>query len=143
MNDSERKLRLFYAGALSDAAFYYGKYGIVDKVIKDKKRLQSLTAANQLKQLGIDSIESLYTVFTQIFGCAQWILKEKNDEGVTATTESCLLCSIAEKQGSPKPCDLFCINPFSIFAESLGYDLKVEQTLWDGDRCTFQNKKID
>lgn len=141
MNDNEKKLRLFYAGALSDAAFYYGKYGVMDKVKEDKKAIQSLTAANQLKQLEIDSVQSLYDVFSNIFGCARWSLKEEGDEKVTASTESCLLCSIAEKQGSPKPCDLFCINPFSIYAESLGYDLKVEETLWEGDRCSFQNKK--
>jgi len=138
MNKSMKSLQLFYAAALSDAAYHYGSHEIMDEVTAEKKTMQELAAASQLKQLSIDDLESVYTKFKEIFGCADWHVK-KEGKTITAETSKCMLCAIAKKQGSCQPCKPFCINPFAAYAKSLGYELNVRETLWDGGTCVFEN----
>lgn len=35
--ENDRLLKLFYTAALADAAYYYGKHGIMEDVIKEKQ----------------------------------------------------------------------------------------------------------
>jgi len=140
MTETLRTLQLFYAGALSDAAFHYGRNGIMETVTAEKKKLQEEAAPGQLRHLGITDLKSAYTVLGGIFGCANWNLA--SEEGcVKAETSGCMLCAIAKKQGSPKPCYPFCINPFSSYARVFGYELQVEETLWEGKKCIFVNTR--
>ena len=145
MDKRLKSLQLFYAGALADAASHYGKNGIMEKVTAEKKELQKHTAAAQLKQLGISDLETVYGELQEIFGCADWKIREENPEAGTlcAETSNCMLCAIAKKLGAPKPCYPFCINPFAAYAEVFGYELNVESTLWDGNSCVFNNIKKD
>lgn len=138
--EKDRLLKLFYAAALADAAYYYGKFGIIEEVTEEKKKKQSLSSKTQLEQLGIEDLGQLYHRFSETFGCASWNFNEgKNGEDSNATTTSCMLCALAKKQGSARPCDAFCINPFTSFAENLGYTLEVKSTLWDGPECCFSH----
>jgi hypothetical protein len=139
--DKERVLKLFYAASLADAAYYYGKHWIITEVIEEKRESQIRNAESQLAQLGIGNLEQLYQKFYDIFGCASWSYRE-DDKGDSpeATTTSCMLCAIAKKQGAAKPCEPFCINPFTAFAESLGHTLEVKSTLWDGAECRFSHE---
>lgn len=136
--ENNRLLKLFYASALADAAYHYGKHGIMDAVTEEKKARQAAAAEMQLKQLGIDTLETLYEKFSNVFGCASWSYNEFEDgKSSEATTTGCMLCTIAKKQGAAKPCDAFCINPFTAFAEKVGYKLEVKSTLWEGAECRF------
>lgn len=139
--ENERLLQLFYAGALVDALYNYEKHGILEEVTEEKKARQEKSAQIQLKQLGINSLAQLYDKFSKIFGCANWSFNDENENNFEATTTTCILCALAKKQGTEKPCNLFCINPFKAFATSLGYDLKVTSTLWDGVECCFTHSK--
>ena len=128
--DTNRLLKLFYAGALVDAVYNYDSHGILEAVTEEKKSRQQVSAAMQLKQLEIEDLSQLYDTFSSIFGCAAWNFDTQTAEKPEARTTSCLLCAIAKKQGTAKPCDAFCINPFTAFADTLGYELEVASTLW-------------
>ncbi len=140
--ENERLLKLFYAGALVDAVLNYERHGILEEVTEEKKLRQEKSAEIQLKQLSIESLPQLYEKFSQIFGCANWSFKDEDENTSEATTTTCLLCALAKKQGTEKPCNLFCINPFKSFVKSLGYELNVTSTLWDGAECCFTHKKF-
>ena len=140
MTNETKTLQLFYAGALSDAAYHYGKNGIMETVTREKKKHQEEAAPSQLRQLGIEDLPGLYSRFARIFGCADWRLSVEAD-CIRAETPVCMLCAIAKKQGSPRPCHPFCINPFSSYAEVFGYELDVQETLWEGTRCLFVNRR--
>ncbi len=140
--ENNRLLKLFYAAALADAAYYYDKHGITADVTDEKREHQIRSSETQLRQLGVESLEQLYKTFSEIFGCASWNYIKPDKNGISeATTTSCLLCTIAKKQGSAKPCGPFCINPFTAFAEKLGYGLEVKSTLWDGQECCFSHRE--
>lgn len=141
MAEISKQLKLFYAAALADAAYHYQNNGILDKVTVEKKRIQEFTASSQLQQLKINTIPQLYDLFTELFGCADWIINRKK-ESIVAKTNRCLLCAISKKQGGPKPCDLFCINPFIAFAKELGYKIDIESTLWEEEYCSFVHNKV-
>ena len=140
-NENNRLLKLFYAGALVDAVNYYSKHGILEDVTREKREHQMQSAATQLKQLGVENLEQLYSKFSKIFGCAAWNYNETDKSKASeATTTSCLLCAIAKKQGTEKPCTVYCINPFTAFADTLGYELEVKSTLWESPECRFVHK---
>ena len=142
MSDQEnmKTLQLFYAGLMVDAAANFEHFGVIDQVVAKKAREQAVAAPGQLAQLGIQSATELFRRFGAIFGCARWELTEESDGAVTAQTQSCLACAIAKKRGSGRPCELYCVNPFRALAGALqpARALRVEETLWDGDRCRFR-----
>ncbi len=140
MNKDFKTLQLFYSAALSDAAFHYGEHRIFDDVTEKKRISQNYMAETQLRNLNISSLEELYQRFSEIFGCAEWNTDTEGDS-VAAESASCMLCGIARKQGAPQPCRPFCINPFTSYAQALGYSLDVKETLWDGERCLFVSRK--
>jgi len=140
-----KMLQLVYAGALAEAAYFYEREGIIEKVNAEKKSLQDRAAPGQITHWGITSLEETYKFLERLFGCARWKVFQEDHEGkdpqLVAETESCTLCGIAKKRGSGKPCELYCINPLTSYARHFGYELKVEKTLWEEDRCRFVNKK--
>jgi hypothetical protein len=133
-----KTLQLFYAGQLVDAVRQYQKSGVLEEVVARKKLEQELAAPDQLARLGIQTVEELFTTFSAIFGCANWKI-ETDTAGCKATASSCLACAIAKKLGSPSPCAISCINPFTALARSLPapQSLTAEKTLWDSDSCRF------
>ncbi|MCB2173484.1 hypothetical protein KQH65_12160 [archaeon] len=140
MSQDFKTLQLFYAAALADATYHYGRHRVLDTVTNEKKAAQDLAAPSHLRALGVTDLPGIYRRFSELFGCAAWNVEESG-ETVTAEAGSCMLCALAKKQGAPQPCRPFCINPFAAFAKELDYELDVEETLWDGRRCRFVNKK--
>ncbi|MGA2974513.1 MAG: hypothetical protein ABSF77_04315 [Spirochaetia bacterium] len=138
--DTLKTLQLFYAGLMVDAACNYEHFHVTEEVSMKKQKEQALAAPAQLAQLGIRKPAELFERFGTIFGCAQWGVAEGADGAATAETASCLACAIAKKRGSGKPCDLFCINPFRGMAQAMqpARSLRVDETLWEGNRCRFQ-----
>jgi hypothetical protein len=90
------------------------------------------------QQLGITNLEENYRRFAEIFGCTDWNVA-RTESGLIAQNTRCTLCAIARKQGAPQPCRPFCINPFTSYTKVFGFELEVESTLWDGERCRFVN----
>lgn len=138
--EKERKtLQLFYASVLADAVYHFNKAGILSLVTEEKRRQQALTAASQLKQLGIDTPGELFAYFSKVFGCIQWNY-ECREEASVATGGHCLLCSLAKKMQTAQPCFIYCINPFREMLKAMdpSYRLSVEETCWTGERCVFR-----
>lgn len=140
--ETERKLKLlqlFYAGVLADSTGNYESFGILNKVTEKKSFEQKIMAPGQLAQLGINSTEELFGLFSEIFGCIKWQV-ERDQDTLKARGSKCLLCSIAKKTGIAQPCYIFCINPFSALVSELesGSELIVNETLWDGTQCEFE-----
>lgn len=139
MEKEVQTLQLFYAAALADSAYHYGRHGVMEEVTEVKRKAQQMAAKTQLAQLGIGSLGDAYRRLAALFGCAAWRL-DSTETTLTARSESCKLCAIAKKMGSPKPCGPYCINPFAAYAREFGYELKVEKTLWEDDACVFVNR---
>ncbi|PLW95587.1 MAG: hypothetical protein C0593_13775 [Marinilabiliales bacterium] len=141
MQNDIKTLQLFYAGALADSVKHYHDAGILKEVTEKKAKLQSITAGPQLKQLGINTPEELFSYFSRVFGCIQWSYKA--DPNPSATGKHCLLCSIAKKMNTAKPCNIYCINPFRAFLNAMNpsHILEVKETLWEGEKCVFNVKK--
>ncbi len=144
MEQDQKILQLFYAGALADAVSHFQSAGILEEVTHKKKSAQSMAAPGQLKQLAISNPKELFERFSDIFGCIRWEVQQEGEE-FTALGKQCLLCAIAKKLGTVQPCNLYCINPFEALLNAMtpSYSLNVEEMLWDGERCRFRVKPKD
>jgi len=134
-----KMLQLFYAGVLADSIRNYSEAGILDIVESKKEKEQKLAAKGQLAQLNISTPSELFNTFSEIFGCISWDIDEKPKK-INARGHFCMLCAIAKKMDIPKPCNMYCINPFKALIESLenGYQLRVRSTLWESENCEFE-----
>ncbi len=139
MEKAFKTLQLFYASVLADSVSHYHRAGILDRVTEKKAAQQEQTAAPQLKQLGINTPEELFGFFSGVFGCIQW-QTEKGEAGLIARGNHCLLCSMAKKMQSARPCSIYCINPMRAMLRAMdpAHHLTVEKTLWDHERCEFK-----
>ena len=141
MEQDQKILQLFYAGALADAVSHFESAGILEEVAQKKKAAQAVAAPGQLKQLGISNPEELFERFSEIFGCIRWKVQKEGEEYI-AQGKHCLLCAIAKKMGTAQPCNLYCINPFEALLKAMtpSNSLEVEGTLWEGEGCRFRVK---
>lgn len=139
MIKEHRLLQLFYAGVLADSVKNYENAGILENITTLKFLQQQKAAEAQLNQLEIDSVENLFRQFSEIFGCIDWKVVETGED-YEATGNKCLLCNIARSMGTVQPCSIFCINPFRALTAAIkpGYILRVDETLWNGNKCKFQ-----
>lgn len=144
MTKEHKLLQLFYAGVLADSVKHYDNAGILDTVTASKLLQQQKAASAQLKQLEIDTIEGLFNNFSQIFGCIEWKTQEF-ETGFIVTGNKCLLCNIAKSMGIVQPCTIYCINPLKSLVGAIkpGYQLKVSETLWTGEKCEFLINKAN
>ena len=142
MEKEFKTLQLFYAAALADSVYHYHNAGILNLVTEAKLNQQKLTAPSQLKQLNIENPVDLFKHFSEVFGCIRWELSEEKEE-VLARGKQCLLCSIARKMNTERPCYIYCINPVKSLLEAMSpaYHLSVEKTLWEGEECIFRVQK--
>lgn len=60
MEKDLQTLQLFYASALADSAYHYGRHGVMEEVTEEKRKAQQLAATTQLARLGITSLEEAY-----------------------------------------------------------------------------------
>jgi hypothetical protein len=141
--ESEKKLKLlqlFYAGVLADSIKNYASTGVLEEVERTKAIEQRLVAKGQLAQLNIDSALSLFSTFSEVFGCINWNIKVFDNKTI-ATGNSCILCAIAKKMAIPRPCNMYCINPLNALAGGLGCNLEIKSTLWESSSCEFVAEK--
>jgi len=131
-------LQLFYAGVLVEAANNYEQLGVTEQITEKKRREQAIAAPVQLTRLGAQNPAELFTKMKEVFGCVNWQIEERGNI-TRATGSNCLMCAIAKKTGSAKPCNLYCINPMKAFGEAMrpAKRLNVEKTLWESDECVF------
>ena len=66
---------------------------------------QEAAALGQLYQLGIETPQQLFTVFSGISGCKDRKISESDQSEITEGT-GCLLCAIPRKKGISEPCTM-------------------------------------
>jgi hypothetical protein len=139
-NEQIKILQLAYAGALVDAALQLSKEGVFEKVISRKRLEQIAGGSMRAAQFGITEPEAVFRKLSEIFGCANWEIIQEKGGGFTAQTTSCKMCTIAKKVGAPSPCHLYCLDPMEglIKAVKEGATYTVEETLWDGQKCSVK-----
>jgi hypothetical protein len=140
--ETEKKLKLlqiFYAGVLADSTGNYEKFGILQAVTLKKAAEQRIMAKGQLAQIGADSPEKLFELMSEIFGCIKWNIAKYPEKYIMAGN-NCILCAIAKKMNVSQPCSMYCINPMKALAEALepSWKIKVNETLWSGNKCEFE-----
>lgn len=117
----------------------YKNNGILKKVEKEKADRDILEGPAKVKHYNINSAEQFLKFSSDTFNCAHWSL-EHDEEGFTATTDGCVICSLAKKLGAPSPCKMTCISPVRGVIKGIdsNHDLKVLETLWEGNKCIFR-----
>ncbi len=138
--DSDKQvqiLQMAYAGALADAVLQFDKEGVLQHVSDRKRLVQLATGKIMATQFGMDKPEEVFLKLSELFGCAQWEIKNSSAEGFVAQANSCRLCAIAKKLGAPSPCRIYCLNPMEGLVKALKENVAytVEETLWEGERC--------
>lgn len=143
MMNAEQKLAVLqntYAAVLAETVNTYAKLKALESVVAQKKARQAQTAPIINKQLGIDTVDDVFTMLAGTFGCANWTV-EKTADGYAATATVCKLCALSKKMGGANPCHGWCLDPMAamIGAVSEGRigeeQFIVESTLMDGDSC--------
>jgi hypothetical protein len=136
----EQKLKLLqivYASALADSTLRMGKEGVLEKVTQEKRKEQLMSGKARAAQFKIEKPEEVFMKLSELFGCANWAIKNE-EESLTAEATGCMLCNIAKKMGAPCPCNIHCLDPMEGmikgFDPDLNYDVK--ETLWSGQKCS-------
>lgn len=142
----EQKLKLLqivYAGAMADTVLRLGKEGIIEKVTEEKKQEQMFTGKVRASQFGIEESEEVFIKLSELFGCANWTIKNDN-EGFTAEATGCMLCNIAKKMGAQSPCNIYCLDPMEGMIKGIDPKLtfNVRETLWTGQKCMVDVREI-
>lgn len=140
--DIEKKVKILqiaYAGVLADTVLQLGKEGVLDAVTERKKQEQLSTGKVRAAQFGIEKPEDAFLKLYDVFGCSNWNITPSPD-GFVAQTATCMLYAIAKKMGSPSPCRIYCLNPMESIVKALkeGAVYSVEETLWEGTRCSVR-----
>lgn len=139
--DTEKKLLMLqntYAASIAETINTYEKLNALDAIVEKRKERQSQSAPFLNKQLGIEKIEDVFSILSEIYGCANWIV-EKTSAGYTATAHSCKLCAFSKKMGGANPCNGWCLDPMKAMINAIGGNeiafINTESTLMDGDLC--------
>ena len=144
--DLEKKLAIMqnvYAASIAETVNSYEKLKVLEHIVVKKKERQAQTAPYMNQQLGIGSIEGVFTGLADIFGCANWKV-EKTVDGYIATATACKLCALSKKMGGANPCQGWCLDPMAamitaVTNNNVGAEhITVQSTLMDGDCCTVK-----
>jgi len=131
-------LQMAYAGAMADTVLQFEKEGVLAG-ITDRKRQENIYSGKvRAAQFGITKPEEVFLKLAELFGCASWNITS-NSNGLIAQTSGCKLCAIAKKIGAPSPCRLYCLDPMEGMVKALkgDADFAVEETLWEGSKCSI------
>jgi hypothetical protein len=145
--DAEKKiktLQMFYAAALADTVFRYGKEGILEKITQEKAAEQMNTAKVMAQRFGIEKAEQAFEKTQELYGCADWKI-EGVENGFSAHNNSCMLCNISKKMGKYSPCQVYCLGPIKAMISAVDPEssFEVSETLWESNRCSVSVKKKD
>lgn len=135
----EKKVKLLqgmYAGALADSVLRMGRAGILQKVTEEKQIEQMETGKMRAAQMSITSQQDVFTVLSDIFGCANWEIADSKN-GFTAEASACMLCSLAKRMGAESPCHIYCLDPMEAMVKGIddSSNFTVHETLWEGQKC--------
>jgi len=136
-------LENIYIGVLADSVYHYTKENVLHRIIEEKKTEQLKSGSQLVQFLGIKKAEDVFTVSEEVFNCAKWEIV-KTESGFIAITKFCKLCSLCKKNGTDKPCDIYCLNPFEGMIKGINkaYGFDILKTLWDNTECKIQIKLI-
>lgn len=127
-----------YAASIAETVNTYEKLGILDTIVKEKKERLEKTALYLNQQLGVQKVEDVFGMLSEIYGCANWSI-EKTEDGYVATATSCKLCALSKKMGGANPCNGWCLNPMIAMIVAVGKidagNIAVESTLMTGNCC--------
>ena len=131
-----KTLQMYYAAALADSTLRYGKAGILDKVIEQKRDEQMKNGAALAERFGVKEPKQAFEKTKEMYGCANWFCEDKED-GFIATATNCMLCALSKRMGASSPCQIHCLSPIEAMVQGVnpGAAYKVEKTLWDNDKC--------
>lgn len=135
--DSKFKLlQQIYALSLVESNIKYSKYGFFEEVVSQKKKEGVLNAARSVERFHMKKIDDVFFNLSELFGCANWKIKEDMNEKFVIAT-SCMLCSFSKALNAPKPCNLNCLEPMKAMVQSLDFDANFEvlKTLWNDKEC--------
>ena len=135
----ERKiktLQMAYAGALADSILRYGRAGILDAIMEQKRDEQMKSAAAMAQRFGVTEPKQAFVNVQDLFGCADWVY-EDTESGFTATCSNCILQALCKKTGADSPCMLYCLTPIeaTIKGVSPHAEFVIEKTLWNDACC--------
>lgn len=127
-----------YAASVAETVNTYEKLRMLDSIVEKRKERQRQTAPLLNQQLGIETVEDVFSKLSEIFGCANWVVEKTND-GYVATATTCKLSALSKRMGGANPCSGWCLDPmFAMIAAVSKIDcenLVVESTLMDGNCC--------
>ncbi len=127
-----------YAASVAETVNTYEKLRMLDSIVEKRKERQRQTALLLNQQLGIETVEDVFSKLSEIFGCANWVVEKTND-GYVATATTCKLSALSKRMGGANPCSGWCLDPmFAMIAAVSKIDcenLVVESTLMDGNCC--------
>ena len=139
--DIEKRLALLqntYAASVAETVNTYEKLEVLDSIAERRKERQIQTAPFLNQQLGIKTVDEVFSKLSEIYGCANWAV-EKTDDGYVATATACKLCALSKKMGGANPCNGWCLDPMFAMITAIGKinsdNLIVESTLMNGDCC--------
>ncbi|NLE16679.1 MAG: hypothetical protein GX626_12510 [Spirochaetales bacterium] len=94
-----------------------------------------------LAQLGISTVEDVFSRLSSIFGCANWNV-EYEESGYRAVATTCKLCALSKRMGGASPCKGWCIDPMVAMIKALENkaNVTVESTLMNGSSCSLKVK---
>lgn len=145
--ETEKKLAFLqytYAASVAETVDNYDKLKVLDEIVEKKKEMQAQSAKIVNHQLGIETVEDVFTKFKEIFGCANWSV-EKTKDGYIATATKCKLCEMSKIIGESNPCNGWCLDPmFAMIVDISSIAEKniiVGSTLLDGDCCMVHIKR--
>jgi hypothetical protein len=132
-------LQMAYAGALADTVLQMGREGVLESITSRKYQEQLSSGKMRAAQFGITKPDEAFLKLYEIFGCSNWQITP-DDNGFSAQASTCMLCAFAKKMGAPSPCNIYCLNPMEGVVKALKSDAvyEVEETLWDGTKCTIR-----
>jgi len=131
-----RMLQTIYAAVLADNVLQLGREGVLERVTERKRSDQLATGSMKAARFGIEKVEDVFAGLYEIFGCSPWEV-DRREDGLTAETTSCMLCSFAKNMGAESPCRIHCLDPMEGMVKGLEPDagFYVRETLWDGSKC--------
>ncbi len=133
-----KMLQTIYAGAMADHVLRLSSEGVLEKITQKKKAEQMATGKGRAAQMGIETIDQVFTKLSDIMGCANWQVTLCEDGTVyTAKASHCMLCAFAKRMGTQSPCHIACLDPMAGMvkgiAENAAFD--VHDTLFAGSEC--------
>jgi hypothetical protein len=142
--ESEQKLAVLqnvYAAAIAETVNTYQVLGFLAAIEQRKQERQEQTAPYMLAQLGISTVEDVFSRLSSIFGCANWNV-EYEESGYRAVATTCKLCALSKRMGGASPCKGWCIDPMVAMIKALENkaNVTVESTLMNGSSCSLKVK---